>query len=91
VEAGHTVFVFAQKLRADVAIGAYRRPVRSIGLTIFVCATSPATRSSMTHFLLPTAFSKRVFASIRAEAMSAWFTQRGKGQGLPVRIEIRSA
>jgi len=45
----------------------------------------------MTHFLLPTAFSKRVFASILAEAMSAWFTQRGKGQGLPVRIEIRSA
>jgi hypothetical protein len=26
-----------------------------------------------------------------AEAMSAWFTQRGKGRGQPVRFEIRAA
>jgi hypothetical protein len=26
-----------------------------------------------------------------AEAMSAWFTKRGKGQGRPVRVHIRPA
>jgi hypothetical protein len=31
----------------------------------------------------------RVAPERLAEAMSAWFTRRGKGQGQPVRVEIR--
>jgi hypothetical protein len=33
----------------------------------------------------------RVHPERLAEAMSAWFTQRGKGQRQPLRIEIRPA
>jgi hypothetical protein len=33
----------------------------------------------------------RVLPERLAEAMSEWFTRRGKGQGLPVRVEIRRA
>jgi hypothetical protein len=33
----------------------------------------------------------RVSAERLAEAMSEWFTRRGKGGGQPVRIEIRAA
>ena len=33
----------------------------------------------------------RVSPERLAAAMSEWFTQRGKGQGRPVRVEIRPA
>jgi len=39
--------------------------------------------------LLETGF--RVQSERLAEAMSAWFTQRGKGLGQPVRVQIRPA
>ena len=94
VSRGYTDFVFAQRLRVDVISALTAVPVPSIGLTIFVCATSLAEPSSddtlpVAAGVLEAGF--RVHPERLAEAMSAWFTQRGKGQGHPVRIEIRPA
>jgi hypothetical protein len=92
--AGYTVFVFAQKLRVDVVTGADRRPCLLDWLDNF-CMRNFTGQAEfddtlpVAEGLLEAGF--RVHPERLAEAMSAWFTQRGKGQGQPVRFEIRPA
>jgi hypothetical protein len=92
--AGYTDFVFAQKLRVDVVTGADRRPCPLDWLDNF-CMRNFTGQAEfddtlpVADGLLEAGF--RVHPKRLAEAMSAWFTQRGKGQGQPVRIEIRPA
>jgi hypothetical protein len=92
--AGYTVFVFAQKLRVDVVTGADRRPCPLDWLDNF-CMRNFTGQAEfddtlpIAEGLLEAGF--RVHPERLAEAMSAWFTQRGKGQGQPVRFQIRPA
>jgi hypothetical protein len=92
--AGYTDFVFARKLRVEVVIGADRRPCPLDWLDNF-CMRNFTGQAEfddtlpVADGLLKAGF--RAHPERLAEAMSAWFTQRGKGQGQPVRIEIRPA
>jgi len=66
-------------------------PVRSIGWAIFLCNFTGQAEFDDTlpvaDGLLEAGF--RVHPKRLAEAMGGWLTQRGKGQGQPVPIEIR--
>ena len=92
--AGYTDFVFAQKLRVDVVIGADRRPCPLDWLDNF-CVHNFTGQAEfddtlpVADGLLEAGF--RVNPERLAEAMSGWLPQRGKAQGQPVRIEIRPA
>lgn len=92
--AGYTDFVFARKLHVDVAAGA-DRPICPLGwldnfsMRNFTGQAEFDDTLPVADGLLEADF--RVHAERLAEVMSAWFTQRGKGQGQPVRVEIRPA
>lgn len=90
----YTRLVYARKLRVDVAIGTDRRPCPLDWLDNFCMRdfTGQAEFDDtlpLADGLLEAGF--RVQPERLAEAMSAWFTRRGKGQRQPVRIEIRPA
>ena len=85
--------MYARKLRVDVVTGAERRLCPLDWLDNF-CMRDFTGRAEfddtlpITDGLIEAGF--RVQQERLAEAMSAWFTQRGKGQGRPVRIQIYS-
>jgi len=86
--------MFAQKLMVESVIGDERRPCPLDWLDSFCMRNF--TGSAEFDDTLPIADGRmeagfRVKADRLAEAMSEWFTRRGKGGGRPVRVEIRAA
>jgi hypothetical protein len=86
--------VYAQKLSVDVIIGGERKPCPMNWLDEF--SMRNFTNSAEFDDTLPIA-DGRIEASFRvnpqhlADALGAWLTQRGKGAGQPVKVEIRKA
>jgi hypothetical protein len=87
----YNLFVYAQKLSVDVLIGGHRRPCPLDWLDQFCMRNF--TNSADFDDTLPVA-NGRVEASFRvtpqrfAEGLGAWLTQRGKGEGGPVQVEV---
>jgi len=85
--------VYTRKLRAEMRVGAQRRPVPLDWLDSFCMRNF--TGSPEFDDTLPTA-DGRLEAGFRVEperlaaAMSEWFTRRGKGEGAAVVVEIRA-
>lgn len=83
--------VYARKLRVDVIVGGERRPCPIEWLDSFCMRNF--TRDAAFDDTLPLAdglmeASLRVKIPALAEALSAWLTGRGKGDGKPVLAEI---
>jgi hypothetical protein len=84
--------MYARKLQANVVIGNDRRPAPLEWLDSFCMRNF--TGSAEFDDTLPTA-DGRLEAGLAvdperlAQAMSEWFTKRGKGNGQPVTIELR--
>jgi hypothetical protein len=84
--------VYARKLQAELVIGDERRPAPLDWLDSFCMRNF--TGSAEFDDTLPTA-DGRLEAGLAvdpqrlAQAMSEWFTKRGKGNGQPVTIELR--
>jgi hypothetical protein len=84
--------MYAQKFQVDVMIGDERRPCPLDWLDSF-CMRNFTGHAEFDDTLpvgdglLEAGF--RVAADRLAEAMSAWFTKRGKAGGKPVQVEIR--
>ncbi len=86
--------MYAQKLKVDVVIAGQRRPcplewLDSFCMRNFTGAaefddTLPAGEGALEA-------SFRVQPERLAAALGQWLTQRGKGNGQPVQVEIRSA
>jgi hypothetical protein len=86
--------MYARKLKVEIIIGGERRPCPLEWLDGF--AMRNFTRSAEFDDTLPTGdgqleASFRVQPDQLAEALSAWLTKRGKGNGQPVRVEIHSS
>jgi hypothetical protein len=86
--------VYARKLRVDAVIEGERRPAPLDWLDNFCMRNF--TGSAEFDDTLPAGEGQleaglRVEPSRLAQAMSEWFTKRGKGGGKPVKIEIREA
>jgi hypothetical protein len=86
--------MFARKLRVEVITGADRRPCPVDWLDNFCMRNFTGEAEfddtlPVAEGLLEAGF--RVDTERLAEAMSAWFTRRGKGRGQPVRFEIGPA
>jgi len=86
--------MYAQKLIVDVTIRGERRPCPLDWLDSFCMRNF--TGSAEFDDTLPVADGKleagfRVLPDRLAQAMADWFTQRGKGAGQPVRVDIRGA
>ena len=84
--------MYSQKLRAEIVIGGKREPMPLDWLDSFCMRNF--TGSGEFDDTLPTGegmleAGSRVDPKRLAEAMSKWFTKRGKGNGLPVTVEIR--
>jgi hypothetical protein len=84
--------MYARKLDAELIIGADRRPAPLEWLDSFCMRNF--TGSAEFDDTLPVGEGKLeagllVDPSRLAHAMSEWFTKRGKGNGQPVRIELR--
>lgn len=83
--------MYAQKFNVDVLIHGERQPCPLEWLDQFCMRNF--TNAAEFDDTLPTA-TGRLEASFRltperfAEGLSAWLTQRGKGQGQPVRVEV---
>ena len=86
--------MYALKLAVDVVIGRERRPCPLEWLDAFCMRNF--TNAAEFDDTLPTG-EGRVEVSFRvkperfAESLAAWLTQRGKGNGQPVRVEARPA
>jgi hypothetical protein len=86
--------MYARKLQADIVIGGERRPAPVDWLDSFCMRNF--TGSAEFDDTLPMA-DGRLEAGLRvqperlAAAMSEWFTKRGKGNGLPVTVELRES
>jgi hypothetical protein len=83
--------MYAQKLIVEIVAGDQRRPCPLDWLDSF-CMRNFTGQAEFDD-TLPTGDGTieagfRVSPERLAEAMSAWFSQRGKGRGQPVRIEI---
>jgi hypothetical protein len=84
--------VYARKLQVDILIEGQRRPAPLDWLDSF--CMRDFTRSAEFDDTLPVA-NGRIEAGSRtdlerlAQAMSAWLTQRGKGNGKVVQVEIK--
>jgi hypothetical protein len=84
--------MYARKLQADLVIGNERRPAPLDWLDSFCMRNF--TGSAEFDDTLPTG-EGRLEAGLSvdpqrlAQAMSEWFTKRGKGSGQPVKIELR--
>lgn len=88
----YTQRMYAQKLRVDVVIAGERKPCPLDWLDAF--SMRNFTNSAEFDDTLPLAdglmeASLRVKPERLAEVLSAWLTQRGKGNGQPVSVEIR--
>jgi len=86
--------IYAQRLFVEIVIGGQRRPCPLEWLDSF-CMRNFTGQAEFDD-TLPTGDGAleagfRVSPARLAEAMSAWFTRRGKGEGQPVRVEIRAA
>jgi hypothetical protein len=86
--------MYAQKLRVEIVVGVEHRacPVDWLDNFCMRDFTGEAEFDDtlpVAEGLIETGFC--VQPERLAEAMSAWFTKRGKGQGRPVRVYIRSA
>jgi hypothetical protein len=86
--------MYAQHLIVETIIGEKRAPCPMDWLDSFCMRNF--TGSGEFDDTLPIADGTieaglRVSAERIADAMSEWFTRRGKGGGQPVRVEIRSA
>jgi hypothetical protein len=84
--------MYARKLQADLVIGTERRPAPLEWLDSFCMRNF--TGSAEFDDTLPTGDGRleaglAVDPARLAEAMSEWFTKRGKGNGQPVTIELR--
>ena len=84
--------MYARKLRAEVVIGAERRAAPLEWLDSFCMRNF--TGSAEFDDTLPVGDGKleaglAVNPERLAAAMSEWFTKRGKGNGLPVTVELR--
>lgn len=84
--------MYAQKLRVDVVIAGERKPCPLDWLDAF--SMRNFTNSAEFDDTLPVAdgemeASLRVKPDRLAEALGAWLTQRGKGNGQPLSVEIR--
>ena len=86
--------IYAQKLFVELLVGTERRPCPLDWLDSF-CMRNFTGQAEFDD-TLPTGDGEleagfRVSPARLAQAMSEWFTRRGKGQGQPVRVEIRPA
>jgi hypothetical protein len=86
--------MYAQKLRVEVIVGSQRWPCPLDWLDSFCMRNF--TGEAEFDDTLPTGDGAleaglSVSPNRLAEAMSEWFTRRGKGAGQPVRVEIHSA
>jgi len=84
--------MYARKLQADLLICNHRRPAPLDWLDSFCMRNF--TGSAEFDDTLPTAEGRLevglgVDSARLAQAMSEWFTKRGKGNGQPVTIELR--
>jgi hypothetical protein len=85
--------MYARKLQADLVIGNERRPTPLDWLDSFCMRNF--TGSAEFDDTLPTAEGRlevglAVDPERLAQAMSEWFTKRGKGNGQAVTIELRA-
>ena len=83
--------MYANKFKIDVVIGGVRRPCPLEWLDAF--AMRNFTGSAEFDDTLPTGEGQleagfRVQQERLAEALSAWLTKRGKGNGQPVQVEV---
>jgi hypothetical protein len=83
--------VYARKLKAEIVIDGERRPMPLEWLDSFCMRNF--TGSAEFDDTLPTGEGQleagaRVDPARLAQAMSEWFTKRGKGDGKPVLVEI---
>jgi hypothetical protein len=86
--------MYLRRLRAEIVIGGERRPAPLEWLDSFCMRNF--TGSAEFDDTLPAGeglieIGTRVDPARLASAMSEWFTKRGKGNGQPVRVEIREA
>jgi hypothetical protein len=86
--------MYARKLKVEIIVGGERRPCPLDWLDGF--AMRNFTGSAEFDDTLPTGEGQleagfRVEPERLAEALSAWLTKRGKGDGQPVQVEIRPA
>jgi hypothetical protein len=84
--------MFARKLQVEMSIGAERKPVPLDWLDRFCMRNF--TGAAEFDDTLPVGDGQleaglRVDPARLAQSMSEWFTQRGKGNGKPVTIELR--
>src|SRR5271167_1381023 len=86
-------FMYAQKFQVDVLIRGERKPCPMDWLDQFCMRNF--TNSAEFDDTLPVA-DGRLEASFRltperfAEGLSAWLTQRGKGEGQPIRVQVQA-
>jgi hypothetical protein len=85
--------MYARKFKVEVIVGSERRPCPLEWLDGF--AMRNFTGSAEFDDTLPTGEGQleagfRVEPERLAEALSAWLTKRGKGNGRPVQVEIHS-
>jgi hypothetical protein len=86
--------MYARKLKVEIVVGGERRPCPLEWLDSF--AMRNFTGSAEFDDTLPTGEGQleagfRVEPERLAEALSAWLTKRGKGNGEPVLVEIHPA
>jgi len=86
--------MYAQRLRVDLLVGGERRPcpldwLDSFCMRNFTGSAEFDDTLPVADGLLEAGF--RVDPARLAEALAAWLTKRGKGEGLPLQIEIRRA
>lgn len=86
--------MYARKLHAEIVIDGERRACPLDWLDSFCMRNF--TGSAEFDDALPVSEGRleaglRVDPTRLADAMSDWFTKRGKGNGKPVRVEIREA
>ena len=88
------VLMYARKLKVEIIIGGERRSCPLEWLDGF--AMRNFTGSAEFDDTLPTGEGRleagfRIEPDRLAEALSAWLTKRGKGNGQPVQVEIHPA
>ena len=86
--------MYAQKFRVEVSIGGQRKPcpmewLDQFCMRNFTNAADFDDTLPVAEGLLEASF--RVTPERFAEGLSAWLTQRGKGEGQPVRVEVTRA
>lgn len=84
--------MYARKFKAEILIGGERRPAPSDWLDSFCMRNF--TGSAEFDDTLPLGEGRietglRVDPARLSDAMSEWFTKRGKGNGQPVKVELR--